>query len=73
MGRHEISLIEQRKKIKEDLETEDEGNWDEIETLKSLLVTKTSKSQSGIIFRNAGRTIVTGNNLANNSKACCIQ
>jgi len=49
MGRHEISLIEQRKKIKEDLETEDEGNWDEIETLKSLLVKKTSKPQSGRI------------------------
>ena len=41
MGRHEMSLIERHAKIKEDLETKDEGNGDEIETLKSLLVTKT--------------------------------
>ena len=41
MGRHEMSLIKRRKKLKEDLETEAETNGDEIETLKSLLVTKT--------------------------------
>ncbi len=41
MGRHEMNLIERHAKTKEDLETKDEGNGDEIETLKSLLVTKT--------------------------------
>jgi hypothetical protein len=73
MGRHEISLIERREKLKADLETEAEDNGDEIETLKSMLETKTPKPRSGIVFRNVGRTIITENNLANNSKACCIQ
>ena len=73
MGRHEMSLIKRREKLKGDLETEAEANGDEIETLKSLLETKTPTPRYGIVFRNAGRTIITENNLANNSKACCIQ
>ena len=73
MGRHEMSLIERGEKIKEDLETEAMGYVEEIEELKSLLVTKIGKPRSGLVFRNAGRTIITENNLANNSRACCIQ
>jgi len=73
MGRYEMSLIKRREKVKEDLETEAETNGDEIETLKSQLETKKHSPRSGIVFRNAGRTIITENNLANNSKACCIQ
>ncbi len=68
-----MNLIERREKIREDLETGDKGNLEEIETLKSLLARNSSRPRTGIVFRNVGRTIITENNLANESKACCIQ
>ncbi len=68
-----MSLIEQREKLKEDLQTKDDENLEDIVALKSLLVQKSTKPRSGLVFKNSRRTIITENNLANDSKACCIQ
>jgi len=69
MGRYEMDLVKRLEK-NEDLDEEAGGSVEEMKTFKRML---TARERTGLVFKNAGQSIITENNLTNNSKACSIQ